>query len=161
MTAKQVKEKVDAILENGVNTKESYLEAVPAIFEMDEAIKSAKEWVAKLVELRETLSEKAATYAIDHVTALDEPLAEVKTGIQSGTVDIDGETYRLTISNGDAKRISGGSFTQKFLAGLPDGWTKTKLALVQSALSGATAEDLAKHDMYRPVKRVWSIPEAV
>ena len=158
MKASEVKKAGDAILEDGVSTKEQYLRAVPMIFEMRNAIKSAKEWLAILNERHNQLSELAAGYAIDHAKALDEPLATVKDGIESGTVEIGGETYRLTISPDAPKRISGGNLTQGFLADLPKDWVKTKLVLHQGALEGTSPDELARYDLKRDMKRVWSVP---
>ena len=53
-------------------------------------------------------------------------------------------------------RLGGGTLTQEFLAGLPDGWTKSKLALVEGAFRGVDAEEMAKHDLRREIKREWS-----
>ena len=50
-----------------------------------------------------------------------------------------------------------GTLTQEFLAGLPDGWTKSKLALVEGAFRGVDAEEMAKHDLRREIKREWSV----
>lgn len=158
MKATELKKMVDALLdEGGVKKMEQYRSAVPTLFEMDEAIANAKDWVKKLVESRNALSESAAAYAIDHPTALDEPITVDKEGIQSGMVDIDGIEYRLTISSEAPKRISGGNMTKEFLKSLPAEWTQSKLALAVSALKGLATEELEKHDLYRPVKRVWSI----
>ena len=75
MKATELKKMVDALLdEGGVKKMEQYRSAVPTLFEMDEAIANAKDWVKKLVESRNALSESAAAYAIDHPTALDEPI---------------------------------------------------------------------------------------
>ena len=161
MNAKEAKKLADSLLEKGVSTKETFLEAVPALFELEDAIRNVKDWVAKLNETYTLLSDKAAAYAIDHVTALDEPLAEAKDGIVSGTVDIAEKLYRLTISKDSPKRISGGTLTQGFLSKLPTGWTNQKLSLSATALQHRTSEELEKHDLYRPIKRVWSIAKKV
>ena len=95
-------------------------------------------------------------HAEDHATALDAPLAEVRKGIRSGTVEVGGVTYRLTVSPDKVVRLDGGTLTQEFLAGLPDGWTKSKLALVEGAFRGVDAEEMAKHDLRREIKREWS-----
>ena len=161
MKASDLKKECDALLEQGITTKEQYLKAVPMIFELRKAIKGVKDWMTILADRLNQLSEGAAYYAIDHATALDEPLSTLKDGIESGTVEIGGETYRLTLSRDDAERISGGNFTQEFLKKLPKDWVVSKLVLKQSALSDASSEDMAKHDLKRDVKRIWSISEAI
>ena len=161
MNAKDAKKFLDDLIETGVTTKEKYLVAVPALFEMDKAIQNAKDWVAKLVQARDKVSEMAAEYAIEHTKALDEAITEDKDGIESATVAIDGKVYRLTVSDGAPKRISGSNMTQAFLARLPDGWTSSKLSLSTSALKDCSAEELAAHDLCRPKKRVWSVASKV
>ena len=50
MKATELKKMVDALLdEGGVKKMEQYRSAVPTLFEMDEAIANAKDWVKKLV----------------------------------------------------------------------------------------------------------------
>ena len=160
MKSQDAKKAAEALLEQGVGTKDQYLKAVPMVFEMQRAIKSTRDWLSLLVDVGRQLGEAAAAYALDHATALDEPLAERRQGVRSGTVDIGGKTYRLTLSLDDAKRMSGGNLTQEFLARLPSEWTAEKLELKQSALKGMSAEELAQHDLHRDVKRVWSVAEA-
>ena len=160
MNAKEAKKAAEALLEQGIGTKEQYLKAVPMVFEMEKAVKGAKDWLSLLKEVGRRLGECAAAYTVDHATALDEPLSEAKDGVRSGTVEIDGREYRLTLSLDAARRISGGSLTQGFLSRLPAEWTAEKLELKQSALRGVGAEELAQHDLHRDVKRVWSIAAA-
>ena len=69
---------------------------------------------------------------------------------------IDGREYALTISASEIRRISGGNFTQQFLAGLPDDWTAQKLELRRPALKDATADELEAHDLVRVKTRDWS-----
>lgn len=159
MKASEVKKQADALLEQGITTKEQYRQAVPMIFAMQKAVKSAKEWLAVLNDRLKALSEGAATYAVDHASALDEPLSPDKDGIESGSVEIDGETYRLTLSLDAPTRISGGNFTQGYLADLPKGFTASKLTLKASALAGMSPDELARYDLKRDIKRVWSIPD--
>ena len=161
MNATQTKKYVEAILENGVTTRERYLEAVPALFAMDKAIASAKDWIDKLKALRDGLSARVSDYAVDHATALDEPVTADKDGISSGTVEIGGVKYRLTVSSGDFVRKSGGNLTKEFLSRLPKDWTKavTKLQLDKASLKGKTADELEAEDLFCPVKRVWSVVE--
>ena len=158
MNAKEVKKLVEALLEAGVVNKAQCLDAIPAIFDMENAIRNAKDWVAKLIQLHDELSERAADYAVDHPSIFSEPLAEAKDGIVSGVVAVGDRQYRITISDGSPKRADGGNMTQAFLKTLPAEWTSEKLALSVSALKGTTADDLDTYGLVRPKKRVWSIP---
>ena len=83
-----------------------------------------------------------------------------KDGIESGTVEIDGTTYRLTLSLDAPKRISGGNFTQGYLADLPKGFTASKLTLKASALAGMSPDELARYDLKRDIKRAWTLAGA-
>ena len=161
MRPTEVKKIADELLESGVGTKEQYARSVPLIFQMRDAVKKTKDWLAALNATLDSLSEAAATYAIDHATALDEPLSTEKDGIESGAVTIDGKTYRLTLSLDMPMRISGGNLTQSFLKGLPKKWVGSKLSLATSALAGTSPDELARYDLKRDVLRGWSVPESI
>ena len=155
--ASEVKKQADALLENGgVGTRERFMQAVPLLFSLKEAA-ALKQFVKALEASADELSRQAAGYAEEHVTALDTPLAEVRDGIRNGTVEIGGTTYRLTVSPDKIKRLDGGTLTQKFLEGLPKDWTKSKFVLVDGAFKDLGAEELAKHDLCREIKREWSV----
>ena len=155
--ATETKKKADALLESGVCNLEQYREAVPLVFDLAEAAANARAFAKVLSDLAGELSDSAAAYAIDHKSALDEPLADAKDGIKSGVALIGDTKYRLTISQGAPKRISGGTLTQGFLSELPKAWTKQKLALHVTGMKNATAEELAEHDLQRETVRAWSI----
>ena len=157
MKPSEIKKQADALIENGVQRMESYRAAVPLVFALRGAAATVKQFAKALDDSANELSRQAAAYAEDHPTALDTPLAEVKDGVLNGTVEIDGTTYRLTISPDKIKRLDGGSLTQQFLKGLPEGWTKAKLTLVDGAFKGLGAEELARHDLCRETKREWSV----
>jgi hypothetical protein len=156
MKPSEIKKQADALIDSGVQRMESYRAAVPLVFALRGAAATVKQFAKALDESAAELSRQAAAYAEEHPTALDTPLAEVKDGVLNGTVEIGGTTYRLTISPDRIKRLDGGNMTQQFLAGLPDGWTKSKLALVEGAFKGVDAEEMAKHDLRREIKREWS-----
>ena len=160
MKPSELLKQATAILEDGVKTRDAYRAAVPLIFDLREQAKSLGALVKSLRDAADDIGEGAAAYAIDHATALDAPLAQWKDGIERGTVEIDGRTYALTISDGDVRRISGGNLTQGFLAGLPDDWTAKRLELRKSALRDATADELEGHDLLREKDRDWSLAEA-
>ena len=156
--ASEVKKQADALLENGgVGTRERFMQALPLLFSLKEAAAALKQFVKALEASADELSRQAAGYAEEHVTALDTPLAEVREGIRNGTVEIDGTTYRLTVSPDKIKRLDGGTLTQTFLKGLPKDWTKAKFVLVDGAFKDLGAEELAKHDLCREIKREWSV----
>jgi len=156
--ASEVKKQADALLENGgVGTRERFLQALPLLFSLNEAASSLKQFVKALEASADELSRQAAGYAEEHVTALDTPLAEARDGVRNGTVEIDGTTYRLTVSPDKIKRLDGGSLTQAFLKGLPEGWTNSKFVLVEGAFKGVGAEEMARHGLRRETKREWSV----
>ena len=157
MKPSEVKKQADALIEGGVQRMESYRAAVPLVFALRGAAATVKQFAKALEASADELSRQAAGYAEEHPTALDEPLAEARDGVRSGMVEIDGVTYRLTISPDRIRRLDGGNMTQSFLAGLPEGWTKTRLALVDGAFKGLDAEELARHELCRETKREWSV----
>ena len=156
---RELKKQAEALLEQGVGTKEAYKAALPLLFEVREAAANASNFAKLLKGLAEELSDKAAAYAIDHPTALTEPLSDYREGMQRGVFKMDGVGYALTISKSDPKRVTGGNLTQEFLAGLPKGWTKPKLEANKDAMKKASAEELAKHDLYCEPKPNWSLIE--
>ena len=158
MNASEVLKMADALLENGgIGTRERFLQALPLLFTLKEAAAGKRKFAKALDDCADELSRQAAGYAEDHVTALDAPLAEARDGIRSGTVEIGGDTYRLTVSPDKIKRLDGGSLTQGFLEGLPEGWTSSKLTLVEGAFKGVDAEEMARHGLRREIKREWSV----
>ena len=88
MKASEVKKMADTMLENGgVGTRERFMQAVPLLFSLKEAAAKVKQFLKALEASADELSRQAAGYAEDHATALDAPLAEVRKGIRSGTVE--------------------------------------------------------------------------
>ena len=160
--ATELKKKGAELLEDGVTNLAKYKVAVPLIFDLAEAARNARDFARQLDDLAANLSDGAAAYAIDHPTALNvSVMCEAKDGITSGIAEIDGQQYRLTISRDAPKRISGGTLTQRFLEGLPSDWVKSKLGIHVTGMKDATEEELAKYDLHREMKRVWSVIEEV
>ena len=157
MKPSEIKKQADALIDSGVQRMESYRAAVPLVFALKGAAATVKQFAKALDDSANELSRQAAAYAEDHPTALDTPLAEARDGVLNGTVEIGGVTYRLTVSPDKIKRLDGGNMTQSFLAGLPEGWTSSRLALVEGAFKGLGAEELARHDLRRETKREWSV----
>ena len=157
MKPSEIKKQADALIDSGVQRMESYRAAVPLVFALRGAAATVKQFAKALDDSANELSRQAAAYAEEHPTALDTPLAEARDGVLNGTVEIGGVTYRLTVSPDKIKRLDGGNMTQSFLAGLPEGWTSSRLALVEGAFKGLGAEELARHDLRRETKREWSV----
>ena len=63
---------------------------------------------------------------------------------------------------GPIKRMNGDNITSEFLRGLPQDWLKEKPELDTTAINrlGVSGEELFKHGLYRPEKRVWSVEDA-
>ena len=155
---RELKKQAEAMLEQGVGTKEAYKAALPLLFEVRDAAANAFAFAKLLKGLSDELSEKAAAYAIDHPTAFTVPLSDYREGMHRGVLETDGgANYALTISKGDVKRVTGGNLTQEFLGGLPKGWTKLKLEANKDAIKKESADELAKHDLYCEPKRTWSL----
>ena len=157
MKPSEIKKQADALIDSGVQRMESYRAAVPLVFALRGASATVKQFAKALDDSANELSRQAAAYAEEHPTALDTPLAEARDGVLNGTVESGGVTYRLTVSPDKIKRLDGGNMTQSFLAGLPEGWTSSRLALVEGAFKGLGAEELARHDLRRETKREWSV----
>ena len=80
----------------------------------------------------------------------------------SGSVEIDGNVYTLTLTDGPIKRVNGDNMTKDFLEGLPKDWTKTKPELDVTAINrlGVGEEALFKHGLIRQEKRMWTMKTA-
>ena len=154
----QIKDAADAILANGVTTRNAFIEAVPYISKLEDALRNVSDFRSKLDATLKRLKEKSALYAEEHPKALDAPISDYKDGLKRGTVTIDGRVFHLTISKGEFKRIDGGNITAEFLATLPESWKKTETVLDKSSLKKASPSDteLAKNGLYRETKRTWS-----
>jgi len=155
--ASAIKTAADELLERGVTTRECYMAALPLLFELRDAIGGLKEFVKGLETSARDLSGAAATYAKEHCTALDEPLHVERTGVESGTVSVEGVKYRLTVSLGKFRRASGDNLTMDFLKALPEGWTREKRELNEGALSKLGASELLSQDLVRERKNEWSL----
>ena len=157
MKPSEIKKQADALIEGGVQRMESYRAAVPLVFALRGAAATVRQFAKALEASADELSRQTAGYAEEHPTALDTPLSEARDGVRNGTVEIGGTTYRLTVSPDRIRRLDGGNMTQQFLKGLPEGWTKAKLTLVEGAFKDLDAEELARHALCRETKREWSV----
>ena len=148
-----------SIVKNGVENRAQFDEAMSLYGELVcQAAKAAA--ASKLLgELVKGLGALTAEYAIGHKAVFTEPLTDFKDGVRNGVVDVDGKQYRLTVSLGDPKRISGANMTQEFLKRLPEGWCKSSLKLNVGALADVDEKTLAKHDIKRDEVGKWSTVE--
>ncbi len=149
----------NGLIEAKVRTKANLFAALPLVFDVRQAAAEQRKWAKDLDALADELAEQATAYVADHVKALDEPLSEFRGDIENGTVEIEGVTYRLTVSPDAPKRIDGGTLNQDFLKRLPEGWTKRYLKLLVSALKDEPDGKLAEYGLKRETKQVWSIAE--
>lgn len=156
MKVQELIDNAGSIVENGVENRAQFDEAMSLYGELVcQAAKAAA--ASKLLgELVRGVGALTAEYAFSHKTVFTEPLTEIKDGVRNGVVDVSGKQYRLTVSLGDPKRISGANFTQDFLKRLPEAWCKSSLKLNVGALADVDEKTLAKHDIKRDEKGVWS-----
>ena len=159
MKVQELIDNAGSIVQNGVENRAQFDEAMSLYGELVcQAAKAAA--ASKLLgELVKGLGALTAEYAIDHKSVFTEPLTEIKDGVRNGVVDVDGKQYRLTVSLGDPKRISGANMTQEFLKRLPEGWCKSSLKLNVGALADVDEKTLAKHDIKRDEVGKWSTVE--
>ena len=150
---------VRSIIENGVENRAQFDEAMSLYGELVREAARAVSAEKLLTELVKGLGTLAAEYAIDHKTVFTEPLTEFKDGVRNGMVEVDGKQYRLTVSLGKPKRISGANFTQDFLKRLPESWCSSSLSLNVGAIADIDEKTLAKHDIKRDQRGVWSLAE--
>ena len=159
MKVQELIDNAGSIVQNGVENRAQFDEAMSLYGELVcQAAKAAA--ASKLLgELVKGLGALTAEYAIGHKAVFTEPLTDFKDGVRNGVVDVDGKQYRLTVSLGDPKRISGANMTQEFLKRLPEGWCKSSLKLNVGALADVDEKTLAKHDIKRDEVGKWSTVE--
>ena len=158
----KVQELIDdagSIVKNGVENRAQFDEAMSLYGEL--GCQAAKAAAAEklLGGLVKALGALTAEYAIGHKSVFTEPLTEIKDGVKNGIVEVNETQYRLTVSLGDPKRISGSNMTQDFLKRLPEGWCKSSLKLNVGALADVDEKTLAKHDIKRDEVGKWSTVE--
>lgn len=149
-----------SIVENGVENRAQFDDAMllyrDLVFQAAKAA-SAEKLLGGLVK---ALGALTAEYAIDHKTVFTEPLTDFKDGVKNGLVIVSGKQYRLTVSRGDPKRVSGANMTQDFLKRLPESWCSSSLKLNVGALADVDEKTLAKHDLERKEVGKWSLVES-
>lgn len=148
-----------SIVENGVENRAQFDDAM--LLYRDLVFQAAKAAAAEklLGGLVKALGALTAEYAIDHKSVFTEPLTDFKDGVKNGLVIVSGKQYRLTVSRGDPKRVSGANMTQDFLKRLPESWCSSSLKLNVGALADVDEKTLAKHDLERKEVGKWSLVE--
>ena len=157
-TIKELREEAAALAKAGVANRDQLIDAVPALVALQNAASAQSRHLRKTREVIQALSDACSAYARRHPEYVFEQTFSVSPiGVESGDIEIDGRTYHFTHGfDGYARAEQGESLTQKFLKGLPEGWTKPKLELDTSAISkGTTDDDLAEHGLMRKVKDAW------
>ena len=156
MKVQELIDNADSIIENGVENRAQFDEAMSLYGELLCQASKAAAASKHLGELVKGLGALTAEYAIGHKTVFTEPLTEIKDGVRNGVVDVDGQQYRLTVSLGDPKRINGANFTQDFLKRLPEAWCKSSIKLNVGALADVDEKTLANHGIKRDEVGKWS-----
>ena len=148
-----------SIIENGVENRAQFDDAMLLYGNLVREAARAAAAEKLLGELVEGVGALTAEYAIDHKSVFTEPLTEIKDGVRNGVVDVNGKQYRLTVSRGNPKRVSGANMTQDFLKRLPESWCSSSLKLNVGALADVDEKTLAKHDIKRDEVGKWSTVE--
>ena len=148
-----------SIVENGVENRAQFDDAMLLYGNLGREATRAAAASKLLGELVKGIGALTAEYAIGHKSVFTEPLTEIKDGVRNGVVDVDGKQYRLTLSLGKPKRISGANMTQDFLKRLPESWCSSSLKLNVGALADVDEKTLAKHDLERKEVGKWSLAE--
>ena len=148
-----------SIIENGVENRAQFDDAMLLYGNLVREAARAAAAEKLLGELVEGVGALTAEYAIDHKSVFTEPLTEIKDGVRNGVVVVSGKQYRLTVSRGNPKRVSGANMTQDFLKRLPESWCSSSLKLNVGALADVDEKTLAKHDIKRDEIGKWSLAE--
>ena len=148
-----------SIIENGVENRAQFDDAMLLYGNLVREAARAAAASELLGELVEGVGALTAEYAIDHKSVFTEPLTDFKDGVKNGIVEVGDTQYRLTVSLGKPKRVSGANMTQDFLKRLPESWCSSSLKLNVGALSDVDEKTLAKHDLERKEVGKWSLAE--
>ena len=148
-----------SIIENGVENRAQFDDAMLLYGNLVREATRAAAASKLLGELVKGVGALTAEYAIGHKTVFTEPLTDFKDGVKNGVVIVNGKQYRLTVSRGDPKRVSGANMTQDFLKRLPESWCSSSLKLNVGALADVDEKTLAKHDLERKEVGKWSLAE--
>ena len=139
-----------AIINDGVLTAAECDEAIKTLLQVEIIASALRAAATKFSSLAKDLKEAAADYASTHPKFIE--LKEVKSGVESGSREIEGlGKVTLTMADGSLRRIDGNNLTSDFLEGLPKKWVKTKLELDNTAIKrlGVDAETLAEQGLER------------
>ena len=162
---KNLRMKAQEIVQNGVTTRDALNAALPVLVKLKEALEAARANLKGSALDFSDLSEICTRYAEKHPGCFEgSGLVPNQMGVLSGIVEDESENrYKLVIGYNGYERTNGETITQKFLASLPKGWTKTKLELSTTAINSAAVTDgeLEKAGLQQKTKAVWSLVEEI
>ena len=159
MGLKANRERIEALNEEGITSREKLITALPYLIDFAAEVKVARKSLAECQKAMEALSNACAEYALAHESVFDDALDHSAVGVLSGDITIDDVVYHLAQGYEKPKRTEEGEkLSQDFLDDLPANWTRQKIELDISAINRlkVSAETLAEHGLYRPVKNEWS-----
>ncbi len=141
-----------------VTTREAFLGALNVMRQLKDGIESSKGWTKTLTDAFNEVATACTRYALDHVTAFDEPLSSLRSGVKNGELTMNGIIYRLTITDpGKPVRECNGNFDKDFVAGLPDEWCEDKRVPVISKIKAASQEERDEFGITCPTEYKWKI----
>ena len=156
---KTLREKAEELVRGGIGNRAQLLAAVPALVRLQSAVKMAKARLAETKKVEEELCRVCSEYAHahpDHV--FGESFSVSPIGVESGDVTIDERCYHFSYGfDGYVRSDAAQTLSQDFLAGLPAGWTKSRLELDKTAVNRLkpSEEELASVGLERKVKSGW------
>ncbi len=159
-TLKKLREDAEAALNEGVANKEQLINAVPALVTLQRAVGALQYTLRETSAVVDELNEECSKYAHAHPEhVFNQSFSVSPIGVESGDIEINGTSYHFAYGyDGFVRSDPTEKLTQDFLAGLPDGWAKSKLSLDTTAIAKLkpTGEDLADMGLARKVKCTWN-----
>ena len=159
-TIKALREEVESLVNDKVTNREAFETSVPLILACQARIAVLKENLKGFTEAVEKLGEQCREYAFAH-DSVQKSYSVHPDGVEAVDVEINENTYHVAYGYGKWKcSASGMKLDQSFLAALPSAWTKSKLELVESAVTKAWTADADKVEaegLMRPRKTAWTL----
>ncbi len=141
-----------------VTTREAFLGALNVMRQLQDGQEASRDWSAILKQAYDEVANACTRYAVDHVTAFDEPLSELRAGVKNGELRMGGYVYRLTVTDpGKPVRELGANFDRNFVDALPDEWCEEKRNPVMSKIKAASQEERDEFGITCPAEYKWSI----
>ena len=157
---KELRKDAEEALAAGVANREQLRAAVPALVALQDAERSLQLRLKETAAVIDALSKACSKYAHEHPEyVFDQSFSVSPIGVESGDLVVDGRTFHFSHGfDGYEHADPSQKKTQDFLASLPKGWTKTRLDLNTTGINktNPTDEELAKHNLARKVKEVWT-----